>query len=451
MLNAAGTREGPGGFVLGNRERHERTRKSGRASVSFLSLHFAAFVVQKRAGIQVALVTVGGLRGNGRTSPPRRNAMQPHLEKLTIRGFRSIRAMEGLSMGRMNVLIGGNGAGKSNLVSALEVFSRHGRGNLALAERLILEGGGVDSFLHFGPKLTQRIEISGRLGLFRRGFAFSILPSPDNTPILGDILCGSPEFVSDPLKRAQAELGNSDGISALECEDDSTFSLLLNPLCWPRVYHFHDTTPIAAIRRAGPVYDAEELRGDGGNLSAFLLRLKNEDPDSFGTILSAVQLVAPFIERFDLTPKVYGPEEKVALHWRQKGSDFPFRVWHLSDGTLRFIALMTALLQPNPPSMIVIDEPELGLHPFALSVLASHLELAAERTQVLVCTQSPTLLNHFDPEDVIVVDRVQGASEFRRLDGDSLKKWLEDYSLGDLWQKNVLDGGPVYEAGPRSI
>ena len=133
------------------------------------------------------------------------------------------------------------------------------------------------------------------------------------------------------------------------------------------------------------------------------------------------------------------------LEWRQKGSSYPFQPWQLSDGTIRFICLATALLQPEPPSTIVIDEPELGLHPFALEVLAGLFHEASERTQLIVSTQSATLLNHFEPEEVIVVDRKDGASDFRRLDKAALCEWTKDFALGELWQKNVIDGGPAHE------
>ncbi|MFA7013683.1 MAG: AAA family ATPase, partial [Desulfobacterales bacterium] len=126
-------------------------------------------------------------------------------------------------------------------------------------------------------------------------------------------------------------------------------------------------------------------------------------------------------------------------------SSFPFQPWQLSDGTIRFICLAAALLQPSPPATVVIDEPELGLHPFALDVLAGLFRDASERTQLVVSTQSAGLLNHFEPDDVIVVDRELGASRFRRLDASSLAAWLEDFSLGELWQKNVFDGGPSHE------
>ena len=156
-------------------------------------------------------------------------------------------------------------------------------------------------------------------------------------------------------------------------------------------------------------------------------------------------MVVPFFDDFLLEPLKKGDEELLRLEWRQKGTTFPFQPYHFSDGTIRFICLATALLQPNLPSTIVIDEPELGLHPYALDLLAELFRETSQRTQLIVSTQSAYLLNHFNPEETVVVDREEGASRFRRLEKEPLKAWLEEFALGELWQKNVLEGGPRYE------
>jgi len=202
---------------------------------------------------------------------------------------------------------------------------------------------------------------------------------------------------------------------------------------------------LAPMRRDQLVQDWERLRPDAANIAAFLLALGKSQPDRYQLIRDTVRLIAPFFDNFLLRPEERGGNEQVRLEWRQTGSDFPFQPNHLSDGTIRFICLATALLQPNPPSIIVIDEPELGLHPFALSVLADLIQSASERTQIIVSTQSPTLVDYFEPKDVVVVNRVNGRSEFQRLETEQLKEWLDDYSLGELWQKNVVRAGPTHE------
>lgn len=156
-------------------------------------------------------------------------------------------------------------------------------------------------------------------------------------------------------------------------------------------------------------------------------------------------MVAPFFDDFILEIIKKGEKDTVKLSWKQKASDYPMQPYHFSDGTIRFICLATTLLQPNPPSTVVIDEPELGLHPYAIEILAELIQSAAKKTQLIISTQSPALIDCFSPNDIIVVNRKNGASIFERLDTDTLTSWLEDYSLGELWRKNVVTGGPVRE------
>ena len=211
------------------------------------------------------------------------------------------------------------------------------------------------------------------------------------------------------------------------------------------VYHVHDTSETAAMRRPCSVGDYTRLRPDAGNIAAFLNFLREDDDKTYKLIVDAVKLVAPFFKDFTFRPKKRNGDEVLQLEWTQEGSDYPFRPSQLSDGTLRFIALATALLQPDPPATILIDEPELGLHPFALEMLGNLILQAEERTQLIVSTQSAPLLNCFEPEQIVVVERHEGESTFRRLDKSDLTAWLEDYTLGELWQKNIYGGGPVHE------
>jgi predicted ATPase len=174
-----------------------------------------------------------------------------------------------------------------------------------------------------------------------------------------------------------------------------------------------------------------------------------ENQASYVRIRDVVRLAAPFFDDFQLRPNPLA-RHMIQLEWRQKGSDYSFSANHLSDGTLRFICLATALLQPRPPATMLFDEPELGAHPYALTLIANLFQQAAKHPlrQIIVSTQSAQLVNEFEPEDVIVVERTQGESVFRRLDSAKLSGWLEDYTLGDLWQKNVFGGGPRNEAMP---
>ena len=374
--------------------------------------------------------------------------MAQALDKLTIKGFKSIRTLEDFELTKLNILIGGNGAGKSNLIEffrmlrAMMELPLPGLTSASL-QAYIADGGGSDDFLFNGPKITEQIEVETRFGL--NGYRFKLAPTADETFIINDEgryyeggdsgwwEMGSghttPELLRDKDRRGAAG-GNN------------VASYVYDAISSWKIYHFHDTSKVAPMRRFETIDDSDYLRFDAANIAPFLLALKNNEKSAYNQIVDTIRLVTPFFNNFILKPN---KNEKVRLRWRQKGSDYPLKPHHLSDGTLRFICLTTALLQPDPPSTIIIDEPELGLHPYAIEILAELIEATSKKTQLIVSTQSPSLVDYFEPEDIIVVNRKKGASVFNRLNKDEFSSWLEDYSLGDLWLKNIVTGGPAYE------
>jgi predicted ATPase len=205
-----------------------------------------------------------------------------------------------------------------------------------------------------------------------------------------------------------------------------------------QVYHFHDTSRTAPLKQTARLQDNQSLRADGSNLPAFLYQLQQTDIRAFNRIEATIRTIAPFFERFDLQPN----GDYIRLNWRQKGTDMYLDAADLSDGTIRFVALCTLLAQPNPPRTIIIDEPELGLHPYAISILAELVKNISDRTQVILSTQSVNLVNEFEPEDIIVVENQHNQSTFNRLEKQALSEWLDDYTIGDLWYKNVIGGNP---------
>lgn len=210
------------------------------------------------------------------------------------------------------------------------------------------------------------------------------------------------------------------------------------------VFHFADAGVTSPMRGTPKVDDNAGLRGDGSNLAAILYLLQEQYPAELRQIRRAVQQVAPFFEDFLLRPPALKPDE-IRLEWRHRGSEEYFDAADLSDGTIRFVALATLLYLPSQlrPLVFLVDEPELGLHPAAITLLGALLRKAAVETQVIVSTQSPQLLDEFEPEDVLVMDRLEGATQARRLATAPLEVWLEDYSLGQLWEKNQFCGRPV--------
>lgn len=219
---------------------------------------------------------------------------------------------------------------------------------------------------------------------------------------------------------------------------------LLETLRGCRVFHFHDTSRVAPVKQQGYTADNRALHPDAGNLAAVMLRLRNNgDRPRYQRIVRTVQQVAPFFRDFVLEPELAA--DRVRLRWQQEGSDVVLPADALSDGTLRFICLAVLLGQAELPGLIILDEPELGLHPFAIAQLADMLRTASRESQVLLATQSVTLMNQFELDDLIVVERRAGSSVFERPDSVRLGEWLAEYSLGELWEKNTLGGRPVPE------
>ncbi len=368
--------------------------------------------------------------------------MDNSLDKLTIRGFKSIREMENFELKKLNILVGANGAGKSNLISFFQLLQSLMNNNLDI---YIKESGGISDLLFNGRKITQEMEFVIQFG--NRGYRFKILADAQEGFFLKD----------EQRYYAYGHtgwwgLGNSpDGKSLLvkEVNENLSDAQYSKPVyeairSW-KIYHFHDTSKESKMRHAEIIEDNEKLRSDASNIAPFLLRLKKENKESYEEIVKACQLVMPYFDDFVLKSQEYGQKTKVSLAWNTKGSDYPMQSYHLSDGSIRFICLATALLQPEPPATLIIDEPELGLHPQAIDILAELIESASNRTQIIIATQSPALLNNFSVEDIVVVKREEGASIFERLNPENYKVWLEEYSLGELWTKNVIQGGIVHE------
>ena len=366
------------------------------------------------------------------------------IDKISLCGFKSIEKLEEFRLTELNVLIGANGAGKSNFVDYFRMLRTFADESF---QQFVNESGGGDGFLFLGPKVTP--EISSRIEFGNNAYEFKLKPTA-----AGTLQIASESAVYLP-HNSNKTIGMGSLESALKkCKDDkssnwsnysSPSGYVFNAVSSWTVYHFHDTSSLAPMRRDHSLRDGQRLRHDASNIAPYLLSLKESRPGSYDLIRDTIRLIAPFFDDFLLRPQTKGTNELVRLEWQQKGSDFPFQPNQLSDGTIRFICLATCLLQPNPPSTIVIDEPELGLHPYAISILADLIQSASKRTQVIVSTQSPTLLDYFEPRQIVVVNRVDGRSTFERLDAQALAGWLEDYSVGELWQKNVVRGGPARE------
>jgi len=382
--------------------------------------------------------------------------MSEPIKKLTIEGFKSIRKLEDFELRSLNVLIGANGAGKSNFVGFFRLLRELIEQKLQLAVRT---EGGADACLYMGPRVTR--QLSAKLYFGANGYEFALVPTADNQLAFADEATVFSGQLKNHIRRS---LGSGHIEAQLKARKDEPGIIgrhgvphyVFNAVSSWVVYHFHDTSASASVRRQGSINDNEFLRPNADNLAAFLYRIRQTNLSTYEKIRDVVRLAAPFFDDFKLRPVPTNPE-LIQLEWLQRDSDYPFRPSQLSDGTLRFICLATALLQPVPPPTMLFDEPELGLHPYALTILANLFKQPALQygsfvvlKQIIVSTQSAPLLNEFAPEDVIVVERTHGESTFRRLESSHLSEWLNEYALGELWQKNVLGGRPQSEETPLS-
>jgi predicted ATPase len=359
------------------------------------------------------------------------------LDSLTIRGFQSIQELEEFPLNDLNVLIGPNGAGKSNLVNYFRMLRAMVKRDLQV---WVQKRGGADRLLTFGVKETS--ELFSHLQFGANGYEFTLEPTVDGSFVFTEELLfyrnKYPSGFSIGSGHTEANLKDEITPHQWRMADYCYHSIS----SW-KIFHFHDTSDTAGVKRYGSVDDNDYLRADASNIAAFLYRLRKQDDTTYDQIRRTVQLAIPFFDDFVLKPQTLeSGDEQIRLMWQQKNSDYPMWPTQLSDGSIRFICLATALLQPTPPSTLIIDEPELGLHPYAITLLGSLMRSASTRMQIIVSTQSVPLLNEFSIDDLIVVELQDGVSVFKRLDESDFLSWLEDYTVGELWEKNILGGRP---------
>ncbi|MGH7143145.1 MAG: AAA family ATPase [Planctomycetota bacterium] len=373
-------------------------------------------------------------RGRGKT-PARARASKSatkkkpfRLDRIVIDGFKSIQHAD-IKLTNLNILIGANGAGKSNFLGCLELLGHISSSGEQYFNYIRARGGG-DAFLYRGARETRVCGITLYGAVIQR-ISLRNMAGDDLLPSVGIWR----EPAEPPFKGARIFTRD---FSRIFNHINKEFRAIFNRV---RILHLNDTSLLSPIKKTAYTSDDITLNGSGGNVAAILFQLQQAKPWHYNRIVSSIRLALPFFDDFVLKPtgdnNIY-----VLLRWRQKGWNADLPADALSDGSLRFICLATLLGLDEYPPLILIDEPEIGLHPSALSLLAEMLQVAARQTQVIVTTQSPTLVDYFAPEDIIVVDQKQGASTFRRLNEKDLGGWLDEYSLGELWEKNIFGGRP---------
>ncbi|MEM7536890.1 MAG: AAA family ATPase [Chloroflexota bacterium] len=367
------------------------------------------------------------------------------LTKLTVHGYKSIKSLVELELRPINVLIGANGSGKSNLISFFRVLDNLARENLHLSVAL---DGGASSFLYDGPDVTPEIyaELHFQHDTVGYDYATRLTHTNDNIFI----------FTEEKVRQQPSDDGNGgDGWHHLKSigrreayldrvkHDEGTgepATYISETFKKCVIHQFHNTSAKSRIKQSQPMHDWWWLKSDAANLGPFLYRLRIDQPRYYQRIVDTLRLIFPFFEDFVLEPR----NNMITLEWSEHESDMVFKAYQASDGTLRAMALVALLLQPTKdlPNLILLDEPELGLHPRAIDMLSGLIHRASHYTQIILATQSPLLLNYFEPDDVIVTERRHRESTYSRLNTSELHGWLEDYTLGELWEKNVTGGNP---------
>lgn len=350
------------------------------------------------------------------------------IDFIEIKGFKSIKSAK-LELRPINILIGANGSGKSNFISFFEFLNRVYDQKL---NAYVSMNGGSEKILHKGSKITNQISVDIEFNNTQNGYFFEIQRGADNFVFTKEHLV---------YKRDKGWDISMNGIEAnIKKTDNFRAKYVINYLNSYKKYHFHDTSMNSPFANTSHVKnDIYYLYEKGENLAAFLYQIKKTNGIVYNRIIKMVQSIAPYFSDFFLQPN---NEDYIRLQWQDKYSSTIYGVNDLSDGTIRFIALTTLFLQPDLPSSIIIDEPELGLHPFAIAKLAGMISSsAAKGSQIIVATQSTDLISHFQPEDIITVDQRDGESHFNRLDNQALSGWLSEYTIDDLWKRNIITGG----------
>ena len=355
--------------------------------------------------------------------------METTLNKIQIKGFKSIKEMD-IVLKPINIIVGQNGAGKSNFIKIFELLNNIYSENL---QKYLLSEGRADRFLFFGSKVTQEINIVLTLkqqNIYQLFLGFSI---PNTLTINKEIVHFIPKGTYDDLG-----IGLESHISKTDSYKAYYIKKYLENI---KIYHFHDVGNNAPIKKSCKITDNLFLQSQADNLPAMLYRFKKYNPYEYNKIVEVVKMVAPFFQDFILEPE----ENNIMLRWKHIGYDKIFDVYDLSSGTLRFVALATLLLQPINciANTILIDEPELGLHPYSLKILAELFKSVRKKDkQIIATSQSIEFINEFSYEDIIVVDRKDETSYFRRLEEKEVKEWLNEFSIGDIWGRNIIGGTP---------
>ena len=362
------------------------------------------------------------------------------LKSFTIKGYKSIKEISGFEPRPVNLLIGPNGAGKSNFISFFKFLSWILNSDGKLQEYVAYLGGAND-ILHDGADVTKSIdaEVSIKTADGINDYKFSLMfAKPDKLVFREEKYRFSSNAIPGEADWSTCGVGHEE--AKLPVMNNRTAKTIANLLRKLIVYQFHNTSDTAPMRLKWSMADGRWLKQNGDNLGSFLYRLQQQENPYYLRIVKYIRLVLPFFDDFEL----YEEFGKILLRWKEKGTNKVFNAGQASDGMLRTIALI-ALLAQNPkdlPTVLFLDEPELGLHPSAIDAVAGLIKAVSSYCQVFVATQSISFVNNFELDDLVVIDRKGRHSDYSKPDSEKLEAYLNAFSTGEIWEKNIIGGRP---------
>ena len=381
-------------------------------------------------------------------------------ERIRVQGFRRLRDVD-LKLRPLNVLIGANGSGKTSLLDVFSLLSASARGEL---KRSIRDIGGIDSNLTVLRDFKgYKTHLAG-FELDRRGcgdqivtYVISLSPKGNTYQIPEESLTHTDDTIAlfrpyiDKVQGDVIYYEQGDKLSPISEFRQDEFESALSQA--PRVsretmafqaslasvthYHVLDVSSRAPVRLPQQLREAKLPGQNGEDLAACLYWMRETDPDRFETIEDTLRVAFPSFERLNFPPVAAG---LLAITWKERDVKHPFFMHQLSEGTLRFLWLVTLLYSPGLTEVTLLDEPEVSLHPELLSVLAGCLREASQRTQLIVATHADRLVRFLTPEEVVVLDMEDGATTATRADELDLGAWLSEYTLDQVWQNGRMGG-----------
>jgi predicted ATPase len=354
-----------------------------------------------------------------------------YIRTLRLSGWRSI-VDETIELGPLNVVVGGNGSGKSNLLSVFRVLNAMIGGRLQslfAADRAVDDA--TDDWIHHGVNRAKAIAVSlvlqTRTGVSTYGAAWE-RAGDGRMPFVDERIGFMRDGREEPYQRLLGDGHLETQLSDVSNRGDHTARVIHNFLARSRFYSFSDLSADSLVRRPCPVQQNRFLAPNGQNAAAVLWRYQREHPDVFERIEAVVRQAFPEIQ--SILPRLSPDGKLVSIDWKRRGTGNRFSLHTVSNGAILFLLMAMLTCQPSAelPLIMAIEEPELGLSPRGIDQLAELMRQASQECQILVTTHSPYLVDACDTEHVIVASQQNHQSQFRRLSDTALEAWLDEYT-----------------------